>query len=305
MPISVALIVNPAAGGGRARRRAEAAERALSTLGTVQRWDTRGGGDERRCALEAADSGPRWIAIVGGDGTWGNAAGAIATAAGGRHPSNTGPSLLLLAGGTGNDFAKTLRTPAHDPAAMVALAAQGHERPIDVGCIGARPFLNCAGFGFDARVCEAMQAHRRLTGRAVYIVTAVSELFRYPGLRVGIDGGPQEDRLMLTCSNGQWFGGAFPIAPTAAPDDGVLDLTSIGAARPARRVALFARAFRGRHVTEPEVRMQRAASAVLRFDVPPFFEADGEPAQASSAEVVVSTLPNALRVVAPPAPLGR
>lgn len=288
---TVALIANPASGGGRGHRRLAQAERALAALGSVQVIPTRTAGDEARCAAEALDAAPRWIAVLGGDGTWGNVAGGLAGRAG-------APPVLLLAAGTGNDFAKSLGAPAHDFAAMATLAESAGPRRVDVGRIDDRPFLNCAGFGFDARVCEAMQAHRRLTGRAVYVLTALQQLFAYRGLSVGIDGGPPRRRLMLAFCNGRWFGGTFHIAPSAAVDDGRLDVVGIDDATPLRRATLFARAFRGTHVAQPEVTVRSAAEVRLTFDAPPIFEADGEFCRAAGPEVTVGLVPGGLSVVA-------
>ncbi len=294
---SVALIANPAAGGGRGHRRAAEAERALSALGAVRRFDTRVPGDERRCATDALESGAAFVAILGGDGTWGNAAGTIAGGALGAARGNAGPTIVLLAAGTGNDFPKSFGAPAADFDAMVRLAAAGRTRAVDVGVIDGRPFLNCAGVGFDAVVCERMLAHRQVPGRAVYIVTAVQELLGFPGITVGIDGGARRNQLMVTFSNGSWFGGSFRIAPDASVTDGRLDVVAIDSATPLRRAVLFGRAFAGRHIGAPEVRHWQATSVTLAFDQPPVYEADGEFERARAAEVQVSILPGALQVV--------
>jgi diacylglycerol kinase (ATP) len=206
--------------------------------------------------------------------------------------------VALLAAGTGNDFAKTLGTPAHDFDAMARMLAEGHVRRVDVGRADDRIFLNCLGFGFDAVVCEALQRPTMLRGRAVYIATALRELFQYRGLPISIDDGPTERRLMLTFSNGQWFGGTFVIAPGASPSDGSLDVTSIDDATPLRRAALFAKAFRGTHVHAPEVVTMRVAGANLRFNEPPVFEADGDFGRAATRNVRIETLSRVLRVVA-------
>ena len=55
---------------------------------------------------------------MGGDGTWGNVANAIIA-------SGAGVRLALGAAGTGNDFAKTVGAPAHDPHATARLAIDG------------------------------------------------------------------------------------------------------------------------------------------------------------------------------------
>lgn len=248
-------------------------------------------------------SGADVVAVLGGDGTWGNAAGAIVRAAGAKEAgasdagSSRPPTVMLLAAGTGNDFAKSLDAPAADFDAMVRRAAAGRVRAVDVGVMDDRPFLNCAGIGFDAVVCERMLARRQVPGRAVYIVTAVQELLSFPGIVVSLDGGPRQNQLMVTFSNGRWFGGSFRIAPTASIGDGLLDVVAIDSATALRRAVLFGKAFAGRHIAAPEVRHWQASTVTLTFDQPPFYEADGELERARGTEVVVSVLPGALRVV--------
>lgn len=296
--MTIALVANPAAGRGRGARAIAQAEAALSTIGPVRVLPTRGPGDERARALEAAEAGAGTIAVLGGDGTWGNAAGALA-ARGVTTP------VALLAGGTGNDFAKSLGTPAHDYAAMAHLIASGVTRRIDLGAVDDRPFLNCAGFGFDAVVCEALARPTRLRGPAVYVATALRYLLTYRGLDVAVDGGPRARRLMIVCSNGRWFGGTFLIAPDAVFDDGAIDVATIGDVPGLARVPLFARAMRGAHRDHSAVAGWRAPETRLVFDEPPVFEADGELAYAERREVVVRTWPAALTVVAPAPPLAR
>ncbi len=296
--VTIALVANPAAGRGRAGQAMARAEAALSGAGSVRVFATRGPGDERARALEAADSGASVIALLGGDGTWGNAAGALA-ARGIRTP------VALLAAGTGNDFAKSLALPAADYRATARLVAAGATRRVDMGAVDDRPFLNGAGFGFDAVVCEALARPTRLRGPLVYVATALRELLTYRGLDVAINGAARGRRLMLVFSNGRWFGGTFRIAPDADVADGRLDISTYGDVRGLARVPLFARAIRGTHLRHPAVATWRATETRLVFDEPPVFEADGEFARARGCEVVVRTWPGALTVVAPSATAAR
>ena len=65
----IVLLVNPAAGRGRAARVARAAAEALQKTGLrVERHETRARGDEARIAAEASAHGALALAVVGGDG---------------------------------------------------------------------------------------------------------------------------------------------------------------------------------------------------------------------------------------------
>lgn len=302
----IALLVNPAAGRGRALARAQQLELALARAGMVdvRRMATTHAGDERRIAREASAQGARMLVVVGGDGSVHHAARGLLDA-----PAPV--PMAIVAGGTGNDFVKSLDTPAHDVDAMASLIAQAvtGERayPIDVGIIDDVPFLNAAGFGFDVEVVERMQQHMLRpslhtgtigSGTLAYVSTALTALLGYRGFDAAVGTGTPSAHLLTVIANGRCFGGAFRIAPTASLDDGALDLVDIGALSPLARLAVFARATRGTHLTHPAVTHRRVSTLTLQFAEPPAFEADGELHQARGAIVAVHVRPAALAVVA-------
>ncbi|MBI2797071.1 MAG: hypothetical protein HYX65_10245 [Gemmatimonadetes bacterium] len=295
---ALVLIANPASGRGRGRGLLAAAESALRAAGPVEVRVSTGPGDEVRLAGEAAATGVTSIAVLGGDGTWGNVAHGLMDATPGATAADR-PRLVLLAAGTGNDFATSLGAPAGDFAAMVALAAAGTGRQVDVGLVNGRHFLNCLGFGFDAAVVERSRDVRWLRGHPVYVATAVALLFGYPGLQVAEGGGAMRRRLMYAFANGRRVGGGFPIAPRASVTDGVLDRVVVTDAGPLGRARILAKARAGQHEGEPEIVMDTGRAWRLRFEEPPLYQVDGELERATSPEVEVRCLPGALRVVAP------
>ena len=287
----VRVIINPASGRGRGARRLPALRVAFRAAGIPDIRLTAAAGDEERLARQALDAGCTTVIVVGGDGTWSKVASALA---------GSDCRLALVATGTGNDFAKTLGIPASDARAMARLALGGPDEWIDMGRVDGRPFLNIAGFGFDASVARAMMEVRWLRGDALYLYASARELFGYRGLEVGImpdDAEGFRNRLLLAICNGRRFGGSFVIAPNASVTDGQLDAIAVGDASPARRVALFAAATTGAHLRMPEVSEHRAPLFTLRFRAPPIYQADGELCQAARAEVEVASVPRALRIV--------
>jgi diacylglycerol kinase (ATP) len=295
MPAPTRLLVNPAAGRGRALRRLDAAIRALSHNGPLDVVRTEQSGDEARLALESARDGVRTLVVLGGDGTVSRVAGALVTA-------GAETTLAILAAGTGNDFAKSLGAPVHDYAAMAERIARGETRRVDVGRLAGRPFVNAAGFGFDVAVLERMTRARWLRGDALYIASALAELFRFDGFdaRVRVAPGAFDAHarwLLVVIANGQWFGGSFRIAPGARLDDGRLDLVLVGNAGAWRRTRLFLAAPFGRHVTQPGVSCQRAADALVEADVPAACELDGERHALDGRLATIDVRPSALVVV--------
>ncbi len=251
-----------------------------------------------RLVHEALDDGVGTIVVVGGDGTWGKCAVALARA-------GSPARMAFVAAGTGNDFARNLSAPARDPAAMARLLCDdrtgrgGRERRVDLGRVDDHWFLNVAGFGFDVAVLRRAQRGRMLRGQAVYVAAAVRELFAYTAIEAACE--PMSpgwsSRLLMVFSNGAHFGGAFRIAPDARVDDGALDAVLVDDAPHARRGPLLWSALRGTHLGRAGVQHARHSLFVLRFREPAWFEADGELHRTSADRCEVATIPAALRVV--------
>jgi diacylglycerol kinase (ATP) len=289
-----------------------AAYRALleRSLDSVTFEATARPGEERDLAERALAEGYEVLVAVGGDGTWSNVADRVV--ASGREDVAFG----VLPSGTGNDFGRNLGLDPRSAAEAVRVIAAGHTRTIDVGRMDtpsasehdpgrfeSRHFVNLVGFGFDIAVIDAAAKARFLRGEVLYKVTALQQLFRFPGVGVEMTGVSGEERgahlLMLTISNGRFFGGGFPIAPDATIDDGLLHACWIGDAPPLTRLRLFNLAERGRHVSSERVEVLPDAGFRLRFQEPPRFEMDGDVRRARDRTVDVRVLPAALRVLAP------
>jgi diacylglycerol kinase (ATP) len=273
---------------------------ALRAGGPVEHGLTAAAGDEARLAREAVGRGFTTIVAVGGDGTWsGVGNGILESGAADR------VRLGLVAGGTGNDLARSLDIPAGDIPACARIVRGGVTRTIDVGRIEDRYFLNVAGFGFDIAVIEDSRDVRWLGGGLLYVYCAVRQMYRFPGFPVtmAVDGGPErrQEMLMLVFANAKVFGGGFQIAPLADLADGRLDTVVFANMPLRRRLPIMVKLLRGTHGADPAVQAMRGRSFRLRFDAPPAYETDGEWNRARSAELVVETVPAALRVLVPAA----
>ncbi|MEA2762040.1 MAG: hypothetical protein QOD47_1324, partial [Gemmatimonadaceae bacterium] len=190
----------------------------------------------------------------------------------------------------------------HTLADVATLVQRNEPTRMDVGRVDGRCFINSCGFGFDASVLEATKRVRFLKGDAVYIYSALRQLFSYRGVSISVESSEATPTamLMLTISNGQFLGGAFRIAPHASAVDGKLDVGLFNDPGLLGRVRIFASAFRGSHVGLPSVETRRAAQITLRFASPPLVEVDGELRQALSSTVTVECIPGALGVIAAP-----
>jgi diacylglycerol kinase (ATP) len=290
------VIVNPVAGRGKTKHDLTAIRSAFASVGVVDFRETQASGDEETLAREAIGSGANTLVAVGGDGTCSRVANAILN-------SGTTCRLGVVPTGTGNDFAKSLGVERYAPQEIAALVERELQARMDVGRVEGRFFINSCGFGFDASVLEATKRVRILTGDAVYIYSALRQLFTYQGMRVSVDSSPQDASsrmLMVTVSNGEFLGGAFQIAPEASVRDGSLDVGLFNDAGLMGRVRIFAGAFRGTHIGLPSVETKRVPEMTLRFSTPPMMEVDGELKRALSSTVKIECVPRALGVIAAP-----
>jgi diacylglycerol kinase (ATP) len=310
----VHVIFNPASGRGRGGRRIPGYLDLLRRhLGKFDHSLTAAPGDEFKLARAALDGGATTVVAVGGDGTWGQVADAVIAA-------GPGVRFAMLPSGTGNDFGRNLSLAYDDPEDAVRALAAARVRRVDVGRVTspsapdrasadpsayrARHFLNVVGFGFDIAVIDAAAGARFLKGAPLYKITALQQLFRYPGIEPVIASPKHGERggrrLIVTISNGRYFGGGFPIAPGATVDDGLLHACVIRDAGPFRRFTLFNKAERGRHVGSPEVEILTDGSFAVRFPAggpTPRFEIDGDVYASRGHAVEVELLPQALEVV--------
>lgn len=305
------VIFNPASGRGRGRRRLSSYRSLLEeSLDDVTFGATTRPGEERDLAERAVEEGYDVVVAVGGDGTWSNVADRLV--ASGKEDVAFG----ILPSGTGNDFGRNLGLGPKDPEGAVRTLAAGVTRRVDVGRLESfsasehapnrqepRHFLNLIGFGFDVAVIDAAAGARFLKGELLYKITALQQLFRFAGLEAGVDTSRGESRhdehLMITVSNGRFFGGGFPIAPEASLDDGMLHTCRILDAPPLTRLKLFSLAEKGRHTASDKVEVLADPAFQLTFEEPPRFEMDGDVRRASGEVLDVRVVPRALKVISP------
>ncbi len=289
------VIVNPASGRGRGAKMLPSLAAAFAEIGSPDVRTTDHSGDEQRMATEAISAGCTTLVVVGGDGTMSNVANAILQ-------SGEDIRLAVMPAGTGNDFAKLLGTVSADARTFARLCATAPDQRVDAGKIEDRYFVNCCGFGFDVAVLEGIKKHKRLRGNAVYVYTAITELFGYRGSKIGVKSvvstRPPEMHMMLVLANASYFGGTFEIAPGAVATDGKLDAVSILDVPAWKRALVLGAALLGKHERFRECVRERSGEFELSFETPPTYDADGELHRAASAHLTISSCPLALRVVA-------
>ena len=199
-------------------------------------------GDAARLTLEAiAEARSGKVARIiagGGDGTINEV---FATAYESGLPG--GCSLGVLALGTANDFANSTGVPIGDIAAALKLAATASPRPIDVGLVDGKPFVNLVSGGFGSRVTvETDPKLKQRLGGFAYAITGLShfaELSANQG-KFRAEGFSWKGHfLAVAIGNGRQAGGGIVLCPKALLDDGLLDLTILPELDHAARIDAF------------------------------------------------------------------
>ena len=229
-----AIIVNPASGlrsarihgretrVDRVRRWVDEAGITADVLTTARR-----GHAAELCAASASGNCDR-VVVWGGDGTINEAAAPLI---------GTTTALGIIPGGSGDGLARSLGLP-RDPQAAFRLALTGIPRPMDVGWLGDRHFLNIAGVGFDAAVARRFNLSKG-RGTRGYIFESLRLVWSYRCERYRVTAGDvtaDGPHFLVAFANGREYGSGLPISPQSDTADGVLDLLLVAGGTPLQQI---------------------------------------------------------------------
>ncbi|MCX6385676.1 MAG: diacylglycerol kinase family lipid kinase [Solirubrobacterales bacterium] len=285
------LIFNPVAGGGRTAKMMPEVQRCLASLGAS--FDSTESRDlqHARSLARARGSAGAIVVAIGGDGLIGAVAGELET---------TGATLGIIPGGRGNDFARVLGIPT-DVKGACSLLVGPERREIDIGSVDGHWFVGIASAGYDSDANAIANSTKLISGSAVYCYAALRALAGWKPARFDLE---IDDRLKLSytgysivCANSKAYGGGMFVAPDAELDDGLLDIVMTGDTSKARFLMSLPKVFKGTHVDNPSVGVQRGSKVRVSADRPFVMYADGDPIAQLPATVEIHH--RALRVIAP------
>jgi YegS/Rv2252/BmrU family lipid kinase len=290
--VTLALIVNPHAGGGKTARELGGVQETLRELGLDHHVErTTSLEHARELARAAAQAGETAVAF-GGDGLIGAVADVL------RHSDGV---LGVLPGGRGNDFARMLGIPP-TPRAACEVLANGEERRIDLGVVGEHAFIGIASCGFDSDANRIANETRLVRGRLVYVYGLLRAIAGWEpaSFTVTLDGG--EPRTLsgytIAAANSRYYGGGMMLAPDATLQDGMLDVVMIAQTPKLRFLARAPSVLTGAHVRLDNVEVLRARTIEIAASRPFTVYADGDPI--AELPATVSVLPAAVRTLVPP-----
>ena len=266
--VRVGVVINPTSGGGAGARHGRHTLAMLEGLG-YEVSDLSGPDlltathNARQGAIEGLDA----LVVVGGDGMVHLGVNAVAA---------TGVKLGVVAVGSGDDFARSLGLPRHNPQRSVdvideALRAGTH-RAVDAvrvrhpHSLDGRWFAGVLCAGLDAAIAARANRIAFPKGRLKYVRAVIGELgvFKPYGYKITYDGGVWESPgTIVTIANTPMFGGGMRVAPEARFDDGLLDLVIAGPLSRLAALRIFPKVYRGTHVSHSAIMVLRTASVLI------------------------------------------
>ena len=292
----VGLVVNPTSGKNRGMTLGlEVAHRLRAAGHEVLDLSDESYAAARDRALGAVAQGLDVLAVVGGDGMVHLGVNLVA---------QTPVTLAVIGAGTGNDVARGLGLPVHDPVHAADVVTSGVPRVIDavrhVDVHGAPHwYAGVLGAGFDSVVNERANTWPWPKGQMRYNLAILRELplFRPIPYVVTVDGVRHETRAMLVVvANGPSYGGGMRVAPDAAFDDGLADVVILHEISTLEFLKVFPTVFKGTHVNHPAVEVLRGRDITLEAEGIVAY-ADGE--RFAALPLTLEMVPGAITVLAP------
>jgi diacylglycerol kinase (ATP) len=270
------ILCNPTAGGGRA---AETLKKLVSHMEERHLQYEIGMSLYHKHALalmkEAVDKGYRNIFSLGGDGTVFETVNGLAATG-----MMSEVAIGFLPGGTGNDFTRSLQLP-RDPVEAFELMRNGQVISADLWKANGQYFINVFGLGLDTDLAGwAVKTKKVLSGMPAYIAALFLTLigFKSKKIKLTVDGKVLErDVMVLTASNGRYYGGGIFVAPSAHIADGKLDLVLINKIPKVQVPGLLAKYIAGRHIKESKAcEFMQVDSMLVESTMKITCETDGE-----------------------------
>jgi diacylglycerol kinase family enzyme len=190
-------------------------------------------------ALRAIAQGATHLLVVGGDGTAREVFEAISHAG-----LSDRATVGIVPGGTGNVLARHLQIDLNDMRAAVDRAITGNRHPIDLGLAriifedGKREekyFSVMAGMGLDAKIMQKTDPKlKKAFGWVAYIdggIKALPTIFERMTVSVDSRDARRLKVVTIIVGNVGWLPGNITLMPSAALDDGILDVAVVGPRR--------------------------------------------------------------------------
>ena len=289
--MNIKIIVNPKAGGGKAKETAYEVENFLCQRGMEYSLDkTFRPLGATTLAKIAVEGGFDLIFCVGGDGTANEVANGLA---------GSRARLAVIPAGKKNDFARTLGLDPLDIKAACETAISGTAKKIDIGVINGRYFLNGVALGLKTDLAKDRintngknPLFKKLSSASYFL-----RRFRPLSLVITADGTVIDSSVIsVNISNGKYLYGGQLVAPKANLEDGLLDLMVLKNSGKIRHLMNYSRLKKGQNSRITNLVLLKASK--IGIECPPVTAAkfDGEIMNDSSS-YAISVSPKKLYVM--------
>jgi diacylglycerol kinase (ATP) len=290
------LIVNPVSG------RDSAPDYLASINQILRRWTgsldiamTIADGDATALAEEAVRADVDHLIVCGGDGTVNEAINGV-----NNLKAFDRVALGIIPLGTGNDFAASLGMPDDVEQSAEALT-RGVLKPVDVGLVNGRAFVNVSAGGFIAEVSDAVNPQlKTVAGRFAYLLGGAQVALTFDSIEARFESpastSTRSVHTFAVC-NAPLIGGGHRIGPRAIMDDGLLDVCIIPEMSTVEFVALLKRISEGTHLDDERVEYFQTPTLDVTFNRRVKINTDGQVLEASRCEYRL--LPKAARFLVP------
>ena len=236
------------------------------------------------------------IVIAGGDGTVGQAIGAL---------KHLGLNFGIIPCGSGNGLALAAGIPK-DPAAAIELILKGKSLPTDAFLLNKQFACMLCGLGFDAKVAHdfAQQPKRGLGNYVKMVVRNFFSARTWP-FEITVKGKNfTTEAYFISIANSNQFGNNFTIAPKASLRDGLLDIVIVTKQNKLNVLLNTFSQLRGKKALQPDSMIDKN-KAVVYFQTDSFqlkntgaapLHIDGDPASCPD-KLDIQILPGCFKLI--------
>lgn len=234
---------------------------------------------------------PTVIVACGGDGTIHEVASELV---------NRDISLGIIPIGSGNGLASNLKI-SKEIEKAIALLLKGNRSSMDVGKAGNQYFFSNMGLGIDAMIIKKYESQNKRSF-FTYIKAALKSTFEYvpQTFKVSYNGCTLKTKpFLLFISNSNEMGYKMSLTPKASLQDGLLDFLLISRVNFIEKMYLgiliffnkpdFFHKYKHRLLSEITIKTESNSNIEMQLD--------GEYYNLESNELLVSVLPNALKII--------
>lgn len=210
---------------------------------------TKSSADTIEAARKAAADEFNYVIAAGGDGT-------VNEVVNGLSSFPVRPILGILPAGTSNDLARALGLP-RDLLESAKQLADLQVRPLDVGQVNDRFFINIAGCGRITEITyEVPSKMKTALGQLAYYMKGFEKIPQLRAIPLEVEatnfGFSGKAMLCLIC-NSHRVGGFEKLSPEALLDDGLFDVMIVKQASLPDIVKMARQALRGAHINNERV----------------------------------------------------